>query len=253
MVERKPDTKVATAERFLEEVLRDGDRPVEWIVAEATRLGICSVRTLYRAATRVVRDRYPDPSGRGRERGEFWSLERRDYGERVTGKPRGRAPAGRKGAEIELRVDPEVPLPEGSGLRAEVNPRRIVERLRAELLSRRQLNAEQMATALDVDRGTAQRLVSRRPPRVPNLELLALLHYSLAVDLNYILVGSRPTNKRLPSGIDLENAVRAYLVTTLAAKHDLSLEYVRDALKKSGELLPRLLTECERLLELRPR
>ena len=88
-------------------------------------------------------------------------------------------------------------------------------------------------------------MVSLEPPRLPNLELLALLHYSLGVNLNHILVGTPPDQRRLPSGAELEEAVRAYVAKTIARKHDLSLEHVLDVLKRSGELLPRLFKEGE--------
>lgn len=245
MVAEYAGNKMAAAERFLRDTLGEGDRPVDWLAEEVVRKGICGVRTLYRAAARVVRHRYPDLDGYGRQRKQFWSLQRPLYGERVTGKPASRGSAGRKGVDVELKEDPEWSFPYGSPLRSLVSARAVVGRLRGELLHRRALTSEQLAQALDVDTGTAQRMVSLKPPRLPNIELLALLHYCLGVDLNHILVGTPPDQKRLPSGAELEDAVRAYVAKTIARKHDLSLEYVLEVLKGGGELLPKLFKECE--------
>ncbi len=245
MVTENAGSKMAAAERFLRDTLGEGDRPADWLVEEVVRKGICSVRTLYRAAARVVRHRYPDPDGDGRQRKQCWSTERPLSGERVTGKTAGRGSAGRKGVDVELREDPEWSFSDGSPLRSLVSARGVVGRLRGELLHRRALTTEQLAKALDVDTGTAQRMVSLEPPRLPNLELLALLHYSLGVNLNHILVGTPPDQKRLPTGAELEDAVRAYVAKTVARKHDLSLEHVLEVLRGSGEFLPRLFKECE--------
>ncbi len=54
MVAEYAGNKMAAAERFLRDTLGEGDRPVDWLAEEVVRKGICGVRTLYRAAARVV-------------------------------------------------------------------------------------------------------------------------------------------------------------------------------------------------------
>lgn len=228
--------KIADARALLRDALREGDRPREELVALARGQGISS-RTLDRASRGVLRNRYM--IGRGSARKAMWSVRyRSELGPRVTGEPPSVPTPGRRTQHDDYDQDPLV----ARGATA----RRLVERLRQELLHRRKLSVEQIAWGLERDLRTASRILSAEHPRVPSLRDLAALHYTYGLDMNRLLLGSK-RKKRLPPAVELEKMVQTFVATTIASMEGMALEYVREEIKRigeGGELLPKLVKAC---------
>ena len=104
------------------------------------------------------------------------------------------------------------------------------------------LSYAQIAEQWEVSQGQVERFLSPTNPSVPPTEVLARLHTSFGVPLNFLLCGSGRGLMR--STDELEKEIRAWVVLNLESHLGWGREYAWEQVATLGRLLPQVLRNC---------